>query len=559
MSSIKIIALGGVRENGKSLYAVEVDEDIFVLDCGLVYPEDELLGIDVVIPDFTYLEENKERIAGVFLTHGHADAVGALPYFLKKIKAPVFGTKLTIELAKYYVESSNLVKNFNDYHVITENTEIDFESVTVKFFKTTHTIPDSVAIVLKTTEGNIVYTGDFKFDQSAAVEYQTNFGRITDIGEDYVLALLSDSSDAESHIENVSDRRIEEGMVDTFRNANGRIIVACVASNILRIQQVFNAAYESGRKIFLTGTDLEKIVDIALRLHKLTVPAKDLIVSQAQMKKLSDEELVILETGNAGEPIKALQRMAQGRHRQVNLHQGDLVYIATTPSTAMETAIARTKDMIYRAEAEVFEMANSLKASGHATPNDLKLMMNLLQPTFFIPIQGEYRNLLAHAELAHELGIPYKNIFIPGKGDVIEIKDGHMSASGQVPAGNVLVDGIGVGDIGNIVLKDRKILSEDGIFIAVVTISRRLGKILSGPQIVSRGFVYMKTSEELLQESQKIVTEVVEENLVSEDFEWPRLKQEVRDALGRYLFEKTKRRPVILPIIMEASNYKKDM
>ena len=553
MSSIKIIALGGVRENGKSLYAVEVEEDIFVLDCGLVYPEDELLGIDVVIPDFSYLEENKERIAGVFLTHGHADAVGALPYFLQNIDAPVFGSKLTIALAKYYVESSKLVKGFNDYHEVTENTEIDFASATIKFFKTTHTIPDSLAIVIKTSEGNIVYTGDFKFDQSASVEYQTNFGRITDVGEDYVLALLSDSSDAESPVENVSDRKIAEAMLETFLNAQGRIVVACVASNILRIQQVINAAYESGRKIFLTGSELEEIVNIALSLNKLTVPDKELIISFNQMKKLPDNELVILETGNAGEPIKALQKMALGRHRQVNLHEGDLVYIATTPSVAMETQIARTKDLIYRADAEVFEMANSKKASGHATPNDLKL----LQPTFFIPVQGEYRSLLAHAELANELGIPYKNIFIPGKGDVVEIENGQMNASGQVAAGNVLVDGIGVGDIGNIVLKDRKILSEDGVFVAVVTISRRLGKILSGPQIISRGFVYMKTSEELLTEAQKIVTDVVEENLASEDFEWPRLKQEVRDALSRYLFDKTKRRPVILPMIMEASNYKK--
>ena len=557
MSSIKIIALGGVRENGKSLYAVEVEEEIFVLDCGLVYPEDELLGIDVVIPDFTYLEENKDRIAGVFLTHGHADAVGALPYFLQNIDAPVFGSKLTIALAKYYVDSSNVVKGFDDYHEVTENTEIDFPTATVKFFKTTHTIPDSLAIVIKTSEGNIVYTGDFKFDQSAAVEYQTNFGRIADVGEDYVLALLSDSSDAESTVENVSDRKVAETMLETFLNAEGRIIVACVASNILRIQQVINAAFESGRKIFLTGSELEEIVNIALSLNKLTVPDKELIVNFNQMKKLADDELVILETGNAGEPIKALQKMALGRHRQVNLHEGDLVYIATTPSVAMETQIARTKDLIYRADAEVFEMANSKKSSGHATPNDLKLMMNLLQPTFFIPVQGEYRSLLPHAELANELGIPYKNIFIPGKGDVVEIENGRMSVTGQVPAGNVLVDGIGVGDIGNIVLKDRKILSEDGVFVAVVTTSRRLGIILSGPQIISRGFVYMKTSEELLTEAQKIVTDVVEENLASDDFEWPRLKQEVRDALSRYLFDKTKRRPVILPMIMEASNYKK--
>lgn len=558
MSSIKIIALGGVRENGKSLYVVEVDEDIFVLDCGLVYPEDELLGIDAVIPDFTYLENNQDRIAGVFLTHGHADAVGALPYFLEKIDVPVFGTELTIALAKLFVKSSGLAKTFDDYHIISEHSEIDFGSVMVGFFKTTHTIPDSVAVVIKTDEGNVVYTGDFKFDQSATSEYRTNFGRIADIGEENVIALLSDSSDAESAVENISDRKIGEGMLDIFQNAPGRIVVACVASNILRIQQIFNAAHKSGRKIFLTGSEIEEIVTIALDLNKLTVPSDSLLVSYKQMKQLSDEEIVILETGNAGEPIKSLQKMANGRHKQIDLKAGDLVFIATTPSVSMETAIARTKDMIYRTEADVVEMASMNKASGHATPNDLKLMMNLLQPTFFIPIQGEYRHLLAHAELAHELGIPHKNIYIPSKGDVIEIKNGQLSVPGQVPAGNVLVDGIGVGDIGNVVLKDRKILSEDGIFVAVVTISRRLGKILSGPQIISRGFVYMRTSEDLVQDSENIVREIIDTHLASDDFEWPRLKQEVRDALSKYLFEKTKRRPVILPIIMEASNYKKD-
>ncbi len=557
MSSIKIIALGGVRENGKSLYAVEVDEDIYVLDCGVVYPEEALLGIDVVIPDFTYLEENKNRIAGVFLSHGHADAVGALPYFLEHIDAPVFGTELTIELAKLYIKNANTGIKFDDFHVISPNTEIDFGTAIIRFAKTTHTIPGSVAIIIKTEDGNIVYTGDFKFDQSASVEYQTNFGKLADIGEDYVLALLSDSTDAESYVENISDRKIAECILETFENAQGRIIVACVASNILRMQQLFDAAYKAGRKIYLTGASIEDVVKIAMRLGKLTLPSDDLIVTAKEVKKLPDEEVVILETGAKGEPIASLQKMAQGRHRLVNLHEGDLVFIATTPSTSMETAIARTKDMIYRSEAEVFEISSLHRASGHATPNELRLMINLLQPSFFIPIQGEYRSQLAHAEIAHELGIPYKNIFIPGKGDVIEIKNGRMSVTEQVPASNVLVDGIGVGDIGNIVLKDRKILSEDGIFVAVVTISRRLGKILSGPQIMSRGFVYMKTSEDLVQEASDIVTEVVESNLASKDFEWPKLKQEVRDSLSRYLFEKTKRRPVILPIIMEASNYKK--
>lgn len=558
MSAIKVIPLGGVRENGKSLYVVEVEEDLFILDCGLVYPEEEMLGIDAVIPDFTYLEENKDRIVGIFLTHGHADAVGALPYFLQKIDVPVFGTELTIALAKLFVQTSGIQTRFNDYHVINEKTEIDFETATVGFFKTTHTIPDSVGIVIKTQDGSIVYTGDFKFDQSATPEYQTNFGKIADIGEENVLLLLSDSSDAESPVENISDRKVAEAMMDTFRNATGRIIVACVSSNILRIQQVFNAAAQSKRRIFLTGSQVEEIIDIAIRLNKLTIPTKDLFVSYKEMKKLADDELVIVETGATGEPIRMLQKMALGRHKQIQLHENDLVYIATTPSSAMETKIARTKDMIYRAEAEVFEMASTAKASGHATPNDLKLMMNLLKPTFVIPVQGQYRQLVAHTELAHELGIPYKNMYVPSKGDVIEINDGKLRVTKQVQAGNVLVDGIGVGDIGNVVLKDRKILSEDGIVVVSATISRRLGKILAGPTITSRGFVYMKNSRELIAETQQLVKKVIEQHLATNDFEWNRIKQDMRETVSRHLTEQTKRRPIVLPIVMEASHYQKD-
>ena len=557
MSSIKVIPLSGVRENGKSLYVVEIEQDIFVLDCGLVYPEDELLGIDAVIPDFTYLVENAERIAGIFLTHGHADAVGALPYFLQQIDAPVFGTELTIALAKLFVQTAGVNVSFDDYHVINDQTEIDFGTAVIRFFNTTHTIPDSVGVVLETKEGSIVYTGDFKFDQSAAKGYQTNFGQVADIGEHGVLALLSDSSDAESPVENVSDRKILEKMIETFDEAKGRIIVACVASNILRVQQIMDAAKATGRKIFVTGRGIQEIIDIAIRLDKLTIPSKDVLITAKQMEALDPSEIVVLETGGSGEPIKALQQMALGRHRQVKISEGDLVYIATTPSVAMEKLIAKTKDLIYRRDAEVLEMASLSKASGHATPNDLKLMMNLLKPHYFIPVQGEFRNLVAHAELAEELGIPSKNIYIPAKGDVIELSKERIGVYASVPAGNVLVDGIGVGDIGNIVLKDRKILSEDGIFVVVTTISRRLGKILSGPKIVSRGFVYMKTSEDLLQESTQIVTEVIETHLGDDDFEWSRLKQDVREQLSKFLFEKTKRRPVIMPVIMEASHYQK--
>lgn len=557
MSEIKIIPLGGVRENGKNMYVVEVDELIFVLDCGLMYPDNELLGIDVVIPDFTYLEENKNRIAGIFLTHGHEDAVGALPYFLENIDAPVFGTELTIELAKISVKSTGLNPNFNNYHVINEKTEIEFDNVTVKFFRTTHSIPDSVAICLDTQDGTIVYTGDFKFDQSASDMYKTDFAEISLIGQKNVLALMSDSSDAESYVENVSDMRVTEEIIDTFNNAEGRVIVSCVASNVMRIQQVLDAAHQTKRKIFMTGSKLVQVVDTAINLGKLVLPSKNVIVTEKNLDQYSDDELVILETGQSGEPFEALQRMSKGKHKQVNIKDGDLVYITTTPSTSMEKVVGRTKNMIYGAGGSVKEISDTFKVSGHATPNDLKLMMNLLHPTFFIPVQGDYRVQAAHAELAHEVGISYKNIFIPGKGDVIEYKDGRMRMAGQVAAGNVLIDGIGVGDIGNIVLRDRKLLADDGVFIAVVTISRRQGRIVSGPEIISRGFVYMKASEDLIKESTEITKKVVEDNLENKDFEWSTLKQEIRDSLSRYLFDKTKRRPVILPIIMEASSYLK--
>ncbi|MGB3160447.1 ribonuclease J [Carnobacterium sp.] len=554
MSNIKIIPLGGVRENGKNMYVVEVDEEIFVLDCGLMYPETELLGIDVVIPDFSYLEENKDRVTGVFLTHGHEDAIGALPYFLQKFDVPVFGTELTIALAKLFVEKDSQVSAFNDYHIVDENTEIEFEHAVLGFFRTTHTIPDSVGITLKTDEGSVVYTGDFKFDQSATPAYQTDLAKISDIGKTKVLALLSDSSEAESSIENMSDYKVAEQVEDTFRNTKERIIVASVASNILRIQQVMDAAYKSGKKIFFTGKQVEEIVDVAMKLKKIHLPSEDLIVSIDDIEKYPDNEIVILETGTTGEPIKTLQRMAMGKHLQINIKEGDLVYIVTSPSVSMEVTVNKTKNMIYRAGGEVKQISDNIKASGHATPNDLKLMINLIKPKYFVPVTGEYRRLAAHAKLAHEVGIPFKNIFIPGKGDVVEFKAGRMSMSGQVTAGNTMVDGIGIGDIGNIVLRDRKLLSEDGIFVAVVTISRKKGKIMSGPEVMTRGFVYVKENTDLIESSNEIVKKVVEDNLNHKEFEWSRLKQEIRDALSKYLFEQTRRRPVILPIIMETSS-----
>lgn len=557
MSSIKIIPFGGVRENGKNMYVVEVDDEIYVLDCGLQYPENDLLGIDAVIPDFSYLIENKEKVVGVFLTHGHADAIGALPYLLEEIPVPVFGTELTIELAKLATSEYAESKKFKDFHIIDEFSEIDFGKNVISFFRTTHTIPDSVGIVVSTPEGKIVYTGDFKFDHSAIPMYRTDFARLAEIGRGDVLALLSDSSNAENPCLLVSEKEVAEDVYDTLRYWEGRIIVAGVASNLQRIQQILDAAHRTERKVLLNGRDVNEIINIAIRLGKIDLPDKDLFIKPHQFKKLAPNQLLVLETGRMGEPIKSVQKMATGRNRLINIGEDDLVYITTTPSTALETELAKTEDMVYRAGGTIKTISDNVAVSGHGGPNDLQLMLNLLKPTYFIPVQGEYRTLAAHADLANDVGIPYKNIFITGRGDVLEYDGQRMHMAKSVEAQNIMVDGIGVGDIGNIVLRDRRILSEDGVFIAVATINRRTRKIVSKPQVTSRGFVYVRESRDLLNESARIVEEVIEKNLVDNDFEWSKLKQDIRDQLSRYLFEQTKRRPVILPVIMETSQRRK--
>ncbi|VDG20717.1 RNase J family beta-CASP ribonuclease [Lactobacillus sp.] [Lactiplantibacillus mudanjiangensis] len=553
-SNVQITPFGGVRENGKNMYAVEVDEDIYILDCGLKYPENELLGIDIVIPDFSYLRENTDRIVGVFLTHGHADAIGALPYFLNEFNVPVFGSELTIELAKIQLQKDPKAKKFDDFHVVDEKTEIDFGSVTVSFFRTTHSIPDSMGIVLQTDAGQVVYTGDFKFDQTAMPGYQTDFARLAEIGSKGVLALLSDSASAENFDQPVSEHEIASYVLEAFKYHNGRIIVASVASNILRVQQVLDAAEQSGRKVALMPGDVESIVKTAVKLGKLRMP-ENVVVPLESIGKLKPTETVILQTGRMGEPIKALQRMSNKQEGKVNIEAGDLVFITTTPSHSMETVVAKTRDMIYRAGADVKAIADDLNSSGHATKRDLQLMMNFMKPKYFIPIQGEYRLLDSHAEFAKEVGIPADHIFIAAKGDQLRYDGDDMHLAGSIEIGDTMIDGIGVGDIGNIVLRDRKILSEDGIFVAVVTIDRKKKKIISTPKITSRGFVYVKTSKDLMQESAELVKETVQSNLDNKEFDWGHLKQAVREKLNHYLWDQTKRHPVILPVIMEVNQH----
>ena len=553
-AKIKIIPFGGVRENGKNMYAVDVNGSIYILDCGLKYPENELLGIDVVIPDWSYLRENKDRIVGVFLTHGHADAIGALPYFLSEFNVPVFGSEMTIALAKINVAAEPKVKKYDDFHVIDEKTEIDFGDVVVSFFATTHSIPESLGIVLKTDEGRIVYTGDFKFDQTAKPGYQTDYARLGAIGQAGVLALLSDSANAENPAMNASEQTLAESIEETFHYRDGRIIVACVASNILRIQQIFDAAVKTGRKVCLTGRDLEKIVNTAMKLGKLSFD-DDLLVTPDQLDALKPGETVILQTGKMGEPIKAIQRMANKQEKQLNIQPGDLVYIVTTPSHAMDTTVAQTRDMVYRAGGEVKAISDELNSSGHAYKRDLQLMLNLMKPQYLIPIQGEYRLLNAHAQAALELGMNPDHIFILAKGDVLTYQNGQMGLGEGIDVSDTMIDGIGVGDIGNIVLRDRKVLADDGIFIAVVTIDRKKKQIVAEPKITSRGFVYVKANKDLMQESSQIICKTVQNNLDNKEFDWGHLKQDVREHLSHYLFEQTHRRPVILPVIMEVNQH----
>lgn len=563
MSDIKLDILSGVRENGKNMYAVEVDDQIFILDCGLMYPENELLGIDIVIPNLEYLEENADRIAGIFLTHGHADAIGALPYFVENHPVPVFGSELTVALAKIACENVPQAKKFNDFHIVDDQTEIDFDNVTVSFFKTTHSVPESLGIVIETDQGNIVYTGDFKFDQTATDGYQTDFGRIAEIGRQGVLAVLSDSTNAENPIEIENEKDVMDYIMDTFEYHNGRIIVSAHSSNLARIQQVLNAAHQNDRKVAMIGHDVEKIVRTAIKLDKLHLPADDIFVDVKEINDLKDDQIVILQTGRSGEPLKSLQKMALGRHRSVKLHQGDLVLITSTPSPARETNVARTRDMIFRSEATVKTVADDLNLSGHASRNDLQLMFNLLKPKYVIPVQGEYRQLDATKECALETGIDSDHILMVNKGDVLQYAHGKFQPAPAIDASNTLIDGIGVGDIGNIVLRDRKLLAEDGIFIAVVTIDRKKRKIVDTPKLTSRGFVYVKTSRDLMIEARKIVTKVVQSNLDNKEFDWTHLKQDIRDQLNHFLYEQTKRHPVIMPVIMEINqtfpkkNYKK--
>jgi len=548
-TSIKFITLGGIGEIGKNMYLVEVDKDIFIIDAGLMFPEEEMLGIDMVIPDMTYVRENKERVKAIFLTHGHEDHIGALSYVLSQVDVPVYGTKLTLALAnaKLREQEYNGAANFIE---VDSDTIVELDTVQASFFRTNHSIPDSVGVCIHTSEGIIVYTGDFKFDQGATKLYKADVGKMASIGDQGVLCLLSDSTEAEAPGYTTSETIVEREMSNAFYNAPGRIIAACFASDINRIQHIFNSASENGRKVAVVGKSLERIYHIALDLGYLEVD-EDLIIPVSEIKSYQDREIVVLMTGSQGEPIEALQKMAKQTHKLLNIQQGDTVLIAASPLRGSEVFLFKTIDMLFRAGANVISGKRTVHVSSHGSQEELKFMINLMKPKFFIPVHGEYRMLKAHRKVALECGLKDQQIVIPDRGDVVEWKEGGIGITGKVPSGNVLIDGIGVGDVGNIVLRDRKLLSQDGILIVVVTLTKQEKKIAAGPEIISRGFVYVRESEKLMDDSTKLVRDIVERNTAKSTFEWSSLKQEIREELNRSLFEKTKRRPMILPIIME--------
>lgn len=547
--SIRIIPLGGVGELGKNMYVIEINKDIFVIDAGLMFPEDEMFGIDIVIPDYAYLLENKHRVRGIFLSHGHEDHTGALPYLLRDIDAPVYGTKLTIALTEAKLKEKDFHKKV-PFEVVDENTVLKFNNCSVSFFKVNHSIPDAVGICIHTDEGAIVYTGDFKFDQSTHPLYKANISKMAQIGDNGVLCLLSDSTEAEKPGYTTSEVVVSRELEDIFQTSTGRIIFACYASSINVIQRVLDAAAKSSRKVTIVGKSLQEVYSISLKLGYLHVD-EDLVIPNHLMNEVPDDKLIILMTGNQGEPLEALQQMVRKSHKIIHIQKGDSVLIAASPHRGGELFLIKTVDMLFRAGANVISNQRTIHVSGHGREEELKFMLNLMKPKFFIPIHGEYRMLKAHGKIAMSMGVPNDHIIIPEKGDVIEIKDGKIRLNGRVPAGNILIDGSGVGDVGNIVLRDRKLLSQDGIFIVVVTISRSEKRIVSGPEIISRGFVYVRESEKLMEESTKMVREIIEKSIRNQAFEWSNVKQEIRDQLNLFLFEVTKRRPMIIPIIME--------
>ena len=546
---LQIIPLGGLGEIGKNMTVIRVDDEILVIDSGLMFPDEDMLGIDLVIPDISYLIENKDKIKAIVLTHGHEDHIGALPYVLKKINVPVYGTRLTLgilegRLKENGVDSSNL-------HSVMQGDIINVCCFSVGFIRVNHSIPDAVGLSIKTPVGMIVHTGDFKLDYTPIDGKMTDFRRFSDLGNRGVLVLMADSTNSEREGHTPSERTVGAAFDRAFHNARGRIIVATFSSNVHRIQQVIDTAVRYKRHVAVLGRSMVNVVNISLELGYITAP-EGTIVDIDEIHNYRMEQMVIITTGSQGEPMSALTRMSMSDHRKVGIVPGDTVIISATPIPGNEKLVSKTIDNLMKLGANVIYGRNQgIHVSGHASREELKLMHNLVRPKFFIPVHGEYHHLVQHARLARELGMPKENIFISENGQILEFTRDKGQVAGKVTAGMVMVDGLGVGDVGNIVLRDRRQLSQDGILIVVVTMNKQTHRVVAGPDIVSRGFVYVRESEALMDEATARVQQALDRCEDEKVKEWAAIKSNVRDALGRYLFEKTRRRPMILPIIME--------
>ncbi|NLJ83702.1 MAG: ribonuclease J [Halanaerobiaceae bacterium] len=550
-NQVSVIPLGGIGEIGKNMMVVEVGDEILIIDAGVMFPEDELLGIDLVIPDFTYIRENKDRVKGIALTHGHEDHIGALPYLLREINVPVYGTRLTLGLLEGKLNEHRMLKKTR-LKVVNPGSSVRIGKMKVDFIRVNHSIADTCALAVHTPLGPIIYASDFKFDQTPIDGEVADFHKLAELGNSNpgVLALFSDSTNVEREGYTLSESVVGNTIEEIFRVARNRIILATFASNIHRVQQIINSAFKYKRKVALTGRSMINNIEIARSLGYLTIP-DDMIINIKYCDNYPDNEIVLLTTGSQGEPMAALTRMARGDHHHINIRKGDTVIISASAIPGNERFIGETINQLYKKGAEViYEDISGVHVSGHASQEELKLMLNLVKPKYFVPTHGEYRHLIRHASLAREVGIPEKNIYIAEIGDRIVFTERQVKKAGSVQAGSIYVDGLGVGDVGNIVLRDRKLLSEDGIIIVVLTIDSH-GKILSGPDIVTRGFVYIRESEELIAELTSRLEEKLKECENNKVTEWSILKNQIRETLNEYIYKKTKRNPMILPIIMQ--------
>jgi len=549
-NKLRIIPLGGLGEIGKNMTVFEYGEDIVILDCGLAFPDDDMLGIDLVIPDMTYVLENREKVRAVVLTHGHEDHIGSLSYLLREINVPIYGTRLALGLVETRLKENRL----ENYHLmpIEAGDEIKAGIFDIGFIQGSHSIPDACGIYLKTPVGTIVHTGDFKIDPTPVDGKRIDIHKFAQLGKAGVLALLADSTNAEREGHTGSELEVSNTLDQEFSIARGRIIMATFASNVSRLQQAANIACKYGRKIVVCGRSMVNVVNISMDLGYLTIP-EGVLIEEDLMHNYEDKQILILTTGSQGEPMAGLSRMANRNHRRITITPGDTILVAATPIPGNARSVGKTIDNLLRLGAHVvYEKESGIHVSGHASRDELQLMLNLVRPKFFLPVHGEYRMLKKHGELAEKLGIPKENILLGENGSVFEFSEDTGCINGKVKVGNIFVDGLGVGDVGNIVIRDRQQLSQDGVLIVVVTLDKESKLVKSGPDLVSRGFVYVRDSEALMHGAQLKIKNVLHNCEVNHISSWTTIKVQIREALNQYLIEKTGRRPMILPIIMEA-------